>query len=593
MSEQQIDLLHDDDVEFEPVVIYKPRILNKINIAITTQHFGVKRYSIDFNRYLSSIFQTHPDKYRYISVKNIPIKQRLDADATLTGNVSLYLEYNEHGFVVITAMLTDYSFEPTDPFTFVSFDNILDIVVESLEVDGLHTLVTGHKPRAEQPQASLKQLTRITLQGALLDKETAAYDFQVPTGAGSFTLIDKDHAKVVLDNVRLFTIDEVHGRKIEIGVSLEATSIDQQLLVTGVRVIAPVVYRKDLSHEWVKRQTDTAEFFGWVSEVEADESVTVSLDMPEDYMLHPYVYREGMNHHPAYPGIWVAYNNWRLKDRYDIQLKNGERWQYYFPNGGSFAKWTDAHDGPQRVEDDEIAMIRLIPDEEITEKYHFKGKDRLERNVKMFGNALPEVEELADGTINFRNTYRRHFRDEQISSHEVPGDVFNSGPTHYLMAHEYTLTEILHMPFKVGEPLYKAAVHYLKTAVKGKVFRGMALIQDKTHGYIGSIDDHNFADPEIDWVIRQLINVAKELPERPKVKNVGSIGHVSQHNVGELVDILSRPRGKDEGKHNLSGNGRAIPAGGTSLGRSKTNKADKKAAKKAKVKMMKAQREQQ
>jgi hypothetical protein len=587
MSEQQIDLLHDDDdVEFQPVVIYSPRILNKINIAITTQHFGLKRYSIDFNRYLSSIFQTHPDKYRYIHVKDVPIKQRLDEETTLRGKVSLYLEYNENGFVVITAMLTDHSFESTDTFTFVSFDNICDVVVESLEVDGLHTLVTGHKPRAEQPAASLKQLTRITLQGALLDNETRAYNFQLPTGAGSFTLINKDHAKVVMDNVRLFTIDEVNNRKIEIGVSLEATSIDQQLLVTGVRVIAPVVYRKDLNHEWVKRQTDKAEFFGWVSEVEADDAVTVSLDMPEDYMLHPYVYREGMNHHPAYPGIWVPYNNWRLKDRYDIQLKNGERWSYYYPNGNSFAKWTE-HDGPDRVEDDEVAMVRLIPDEEITEKYHFKGKDRLERNVKMFGNALPQVEELADGTINFRITYRRHFRDEQISSHEVPDDVFNSGPTHYLMAHEYTLTEIMHMPFKVGEPLYKAAVHYLKNVVKGKVFRGMALIQDKKEGYIGSIDDSNFADPEIDWVIRQLINVAKELPERPKVKNVGSIGHVSQHNVGELAEILSRPRGKNEGKHNL--NGRVYPADKPK----RLTKADKKAAKKAKVKLMKAQREQQ
>lgn len=126
--------------------------------------------------------------------------------------------------------------------------------------------------------------------------------------------------------------------------------------------------------------------------------------------------KDGMNHHPAHPGIWVPYTGWRLKDRYDIKLKTGEVWQYYYPNGGSFAKWTSEHDGPDRVEDDEVAEIRLVPDEECNEKYHFKGEERLRRNVKMFGDVLPKVDVAEDGTVTFTPIKRRIFDDWVVST---------------------------------------------------------------------------------------------------------------------------------------------------------------------------------
>jgi len=126
--------------------------------------------------------------------------------------------------------------------------------------------------------------------------------------------------------------------------------------------------------------------------------------------------KDGMNHHPAHPGIWVPYTGWRLKDRYDIKLKTGEVWRYYYPNGGSFAKWTSDHEGPDRVEDDEIAEIRQMLDEEITEEYYFKGKDRLDRNVKMFGDVLPTVNIAEDGTVTFTPIKRRIFDDWVLST---------------------------------------------------------------------------------------------------------------------------------------------------------------------------------
>jgi hypothetical protein len=122
-----------------------------------------------------------------------------------------------------------------------------------------------------------------------------------------------------------------------------------------------------------------------------------------------------MNHHPAYPGIWVPYNGWRLKDRYDIKLKTGEVWEYYYPNGGSFSK-IGKHDGPYRVEDDEIAEIRLVPDEELWEEYWFSGKERLDRNMRYFGGAVPKVEVAEDGTVTFIPRQQRHFKEHVYSS---------------------------------------------------------------------------------------------------------------------------------------------------------------------------------
>lgn len=125
--------------------------------------------------------------------------------------------------------------------------------------------------------------------------------------------------------------------------------------------------------------------------------------------------KDGMNHHPAYPGIWVPYTGWRMKDRYDIKLKTGEVWQYYYPNGGSFSKF-GKHDGPSRVEDDEIAEIRFIPDEELTEEYWFRGKDRMDRNRRYFGDVFPTVTVAEDGTVVFTPIKRRIFDEWVVST---------------------------------------------------------------------------------------------------------------------------------------------------------------------------------
>lgn len=126
-------------------------------------------------------------------------------------------------------------------------------------------------------------------------------------------------------------------------------------------------------------------------------------------------YGEGLNHHPAHPGIWVPYNKQRMKDRYDVKLKTGEVWQYYYPNADTFAKWTSAHDGPERIHDDEIAEIRQIPDEEITEKYFFSGEERIKRNIKMFGDIIPKVE-IVDGVPVITPVRLRKFDDWVVSS---------------------------------------------------------------------------------------------------------------------------------------------------------------------------------
>lgn len=143
----------------------------------------------------------------------------------------------------------------------------------------------------------------------------------------------------------------------------------------------------------------------------------------------------GMNHHPAYPGIWVPFRSYRMKDRYDIKLKTGEIYRYYYPNGGSFAKWTAAHDGPDRVEDDEIAEIRLLPDDELTEQYFHRGAERIERNLRMFGDVIPKVEVAEDGTVTFIPITRRIFDEMVVSS-------WSGEPGMWMLPEELTVEEL-------------------------------------------------------------------------------------------------------------------------------------------------------
>lgn len=117
------------------------------------------------------------------------------------------------------------------------------------------------------------------------------------------------------------------------------------------------------------------------SVVEIDDRYTVII---------PHTYITKFNHHPEQCGEWFPYNGWRYKDLYDIKLKTGEVLKEYYPNGGSF--FSTGRDkqtrvvGKERVLDEEVDEIRLLPADEIT-GYTFS--DRIKRDVDMFRGAAP------------------------------------------------------------------------------------------------------------------------------------------------------------------------------------------------------------
>ncbi len=104
-----------------------------------------------------------------------------------------------------------------------------------------------------------------------------------------------------------------------------------------------------------------------------------------------------MNHGVNDYGKWVPYvGKWRFKDRYDILLKDGTIIKQTYPNGGSFHNMNPQINPDvklSRIEDEDVLMIRLVPDEEIVEKYHFTGDYRAERNKEYFGDAVPKSED--------------------------------------------------------------------------------------------------------------------------------------------------------------------------------------------------------
>lgn len=65
MSDNVIDLLNDDEeVELKPVVIYSPKFASSLMLGWTSEAFGKTFHAtIDLSRYLSSIWQTHPDGF--------------------------------------------------------------------------------------------------------------------------------------------------------------------------------------------------------------------------------------------------------------------------------------------------------------------------------------------------------------------------------------------------------------------------------------------------------------------------------------------------------------------------------------------------
>ena len=98
-----------------------------------------------------------------------------------------------------------------------------------------------------------------------------------------------------------------------------------------------------------------------------------------------------INHHPTQVGIWFDYDGGRYKDNYDLRLKTGEVLAGMYPNANA---WYPAMDSlvKRRVDDNEVAQVRLKPDDELHE-YAFTGQERIDSTLRLFGDAVPPLSE--------------------------------------------------------------------------------------------------------------------------------------------------------------------------------------------------------
>jgi len=578
MSDHVIDLLNDDEVELKSQVIYSPKILTSVIVSWTSHAFQrINHYTIDFNRYMSAIWQTHPDGYRYIKVRDIEIKQRINKDDYLHGRITLDMVYRDGAFTINEALFTGAYFSNADPMLMVDYEGIRDEIIESIVVDNTHVLATGLKsPEPKTPSKETPDILKTVLAygpAGYKDKGSCLQIFHVPPHRGIVRGVNDGSSVLELENVRLETPyppdEEYNQRKLEIGVTGTITFVNGEAVLPEIKLVNPyILVLKD--GEW-KRSEKRAEFIGYVTNLIFDKEREIVLDAPANYELHPYVWLEGMNHHPEHMGHWVPFNGWRMKDRYDLQLKNGEIHKYYYPNACAWSKFGE-HDGPSRVTDDEVAMIRQVPDEECTEKYFFSGQERIKRNLQSFGDAVPDVYVLPDGSVQFKIRHRRMFADSQIVADVSPQDFFNHTST--ILGHgDFTLTEVMHVPFRVDEPLFKAAIRYLKGQLVNKQYSGFSLVEDARHGYIGSLNGSSYADSEVDWVIRQLIPIAQALPEKPEEKGPYI---VDPFRTGQGISPNQKP----------NKNGRVYQFPGQPK-KPKNNKALKKAAKKERTRALK------
>lgn len=97
------------------------------------------------------------------------------------------------------------------------------------------------------------------------------------------------------------------------------------------------------------------------------------------------VCNSGLNHHCYFPGIWVSYNGWRYKDYYDLELVDGTIKKNMYPNSHAWFA-----DNGERVGSAEVVRVRLVPDDELENKYAYRGESRIERNMDMFEGCHPD-----------------------------------------------------------------------------------------------------------------------------------------------------------------------------------------------------------
>lgn len=106
-----------------------------------------------------------------------------------------------------------------------------------------------------------------------------------------------------------------------------------------------------------------------------------------------------LNHRATDYGRWTSYfGRGRCKDHYDLLLKDGSLVRHCYPNGGSFGivNMELQRDIKTRrdIRDEEVLMIRLIPDNELPRGPVLRGRVRENRNIEYNGDAFPRKERV-------------------------------------------------------------------------------------------------------------------------------------------------------------------------------------------------------
>lgn len=149
----------------------------------------------------------------------------------------------------------------------------------------------------------------------------------------------------------------------------------------------------------------------------------------------------GLMYHIDYPGIWVEYNGWRVKDPHDIMLMDGTIIEGCYPNA---CAWSNKG----RYEDNEVRMVRFISDEEMKVKWRhwMTGEYRRKRNMDYFGDVLPLVVKQQNGVEllpkvvgGLRNKLNELFKPEYKEfkdAHEL-NDYILTRPKQIYLGREY------------------------------------------------------------------------------------------------------------------------------------------------------------
>lgn len=85
------------------------------------------------------------------------------------------------------------------------------------------------------------------------------------------------------------------------------------------------------------------------------------------------------NHEPEQQGEWFEYTGFRFKDWYDIELDGGRIVEMCRPNADA---WYPENADP--IHDNDVSKVRLKPDNELDDNWHYTGEDRISHNLRTF-----------------------------------------------------------------------------------------------------------------------------------------------------------------------------------------------------------------